>query len=483
MSELNAQGLSVDRFPDILESIEESEKININPNIYTRDDEVLGQINNIIAERISSLNDLAQAVYDSSNIDKAEGKNLDDLGALRSVSRLAASKSSTNRQQFVGSNGTTIPTNSVLTNPITGDLFVTTASIAIDSTSCKSVKLNASQVLNSTLYQVTVNTTDYSYTSDSGATALEIVTGLKAEIDADVTATWSATIDGNYLIIETDTTSDIKVVVITYIQAVEVTVEGPIEAVEEGEIVAPANSITQAVSTIVGLISTNNLETLSIGREEETDEDFRIRIKNQSSSTSTGTIPSIEAAILSNVSGVASVKVVENTTAVTDVDGRPPHSYETIVVGGDDEDIAQEIWRTKPAGIRLYGNTNVVIVDSNSNARSIDFTRPVVVNIAVKVDYSMYDEESFTVNLEQTIINAVVEYINALGVDEDVIPTRLMGPIYSSTTGVGDMLIEVQTIANPGDAPIPANWQSTKLSIGDSEFANTTAVDVYVTEV
>lgn len=483
MSELNENGLVLDKFPDILEQIEEDQRIEINPNIYTRDDELLGQLNNIFAERVSSLNDLGQAVYDAFNIDKAEGKNLDDLAALRGVSRIAASKSSTNRQQFIGNNGTNIPLGSLFSNPITGDLFITTASATLDALNCKSATLSVAQVLNSTEYQVVVNTTTYSFTSDSNATATEIVTGLKANIDADVGATWSASLSGDNLIISTDDESNIKVAVITYIAVTQVTIEGSLEALEFGDVVAPANSITNAVSTIIGLTSTTNLTQLILGRAEETDEELRVRAKNQSSSDSTGTIPSIEAAILSNVSGVTSVKVVENTTAVTDLDGRPPHSYETIIVGGIDSEVAQEIWRTKPAGIKLYGNTNVVIVDSNANPRSIDFTRPVVANIAVRVQYYMYDEEAFTPSLEQTITNIVVTHINSLGVDEDVIPNRIMGPIYNGTTGIGDMIIEVQQITNPADVPNPANWQSTKLEIGDSEFANITSVDVYVTEL
>lgn len=542
---LTPQGLVIKRLPEVVESLEGRERQNIDPNISTTPDTVLGQENNIFGSDIADVYALAQAVYDAFNVDKAEGKNLDDLAALRGITRFSATRSSTNRQQFIADNGTTVPASSQFSNPITNDIFFNPSSISINNNSCLSANFTVAQVLNNESYNITVNGAIYNYLSSGAATATEIVNGLAALINADGSATWTASVDGSVLIISSDTTIPIQIVVITYLSVEEVTVEGRIEAQEFGPIVAPANSVTNIVSVVPGLISTTNILQLTLGREEETDEELRQRIKEAGASDCTGTIPSIESALLGNVLGVTSAIAVENVLATHDFDiinvvgtfvvgetitgsisaatgtvqeivdpdtlrvrvcginftqgeeisgspsgataeiqkDIPPHSYETIVVGGDNTAVAEEIWRTKPAGIQIIGNTNVIIQDSNGNNRSIDFTRPTVSNLAVRVQYTRYDEESFPISGNDLIRTAVVNHVDGLGIDVDVITGRMFGPIYNAVSGIDELIVEIQIIPNPGDPPNPGSWQTDTIPINIDQFANTTDVDVTVVDI
>lgn len=483
MAILDRNGLVKDQFVDILLDIEDSERANIDSSIYTRDDELLGQLNNIISERIASLNDLSQAVYDSFNIASAEGKNLDDLAALRGVRRAPATFSS-GIQTFKAIAGTVIPSGSVLQNSITGDRFVTIAPLNVVSSSSYETTYEVVNVLNSTLYTITINGVEYTYTSDVDATANEIVTGLVADITAGSDSTVSAAVVGDEIVLTaTSSTTPISSSTISYIRATSVVSKVGIRSEVVGPIVAPANTITQLASPTATIIETYNEDDLILGSLVETDEALRIRIANTTVTDSTGTIPSITSAILNNVAGVTSVNVIENVLAVTDGDGRPAHSYETIVIGGDDEELAQEIWRTKPAGIGLFGNTTEIITDSVGSLRTIKFTRPVVINLAVRVQYSEYGEELFPISGTEAIRSIVVSQITALGVDKDVIPLRLAGPIYSNVEGIDDLIIEVQQITTSGDTPNPANWQEARFPINVDEFAFTTAIDVYVEEI
>lgn len=539
---LTADGLTIERLPEVLAAIEEAERINIDPNISVASDTILGQLNNIFAESIANLNALAEAVYDSFNVQKAEGKSLDDLAALRGITRSPATRSFTNSQLFTGNNGVVIPAGSIFANPVSTDRFNNPASVRLDAGSCLSADLVVSDVRNSTEYSIRVNDTEYTYTSSIAATPTEILTEFETLINDDVNTYWSATLNGTTLTIESDTEERFSVVTITFISISSVTVDGTVRAIEFGDIVSPAGSITQIVSIVSGLTSTTNQEPVIVGRDEETDEELRERIQNTGNADCTGTIPSIEAALLNNVSGVSAATASENTfftytvnvssvsgtflageeitggtsgatgtiievidadtfrvnpldldfqegetiTGVTsgatgDIDEYfPPHSYEVVVVGGSDEDVAQEIWRTKPAGIALYGNSSEVIVDSNGNNRTIYFTRATAVNIAVRVTYTRYDEESFPPTGNDLIRTATINYINDLDIGEDVIPGRLFGPIYNSTTGIEGLTVEIQTLANQGDAPNPGNWQTTSIAIDPNEFANTATSDVTV---
>jgi len=109
MGELTSTGIQIRRLPAVVEDIEAAERANIDPNISTEDDELLGQLNQIIGSEIASEEALAEATYDAFNVDKAEGVSLDNLAALIGITRIAATNSNTDSQQFVGTDGTTIP--------------------------------------------------------------------------------------------------------------------------------------------------------------------------------------------------------------------------------------------------------------------------------------------------------------------------------------------------------------------------------------
>jgi uncharacterized phage protein gp47/JayE len=561
---LDANGLTIRRLPEVLEDIVASEQTNIDSNISTDDDTLLGQLNNIIAAAIAEQEALAQAVYDNFNPLKAEGRNLDDLAALIGITRITAAKSSTTTQQFVGDNGVTINVGTILQNPINLDNFLVTNIVNLDVLSCVSAKYSVKDLQNNTTYTITVNSIPYSFLSDGTATELEILNGIEALITADATATWTAVVDtGNLqLNIATSNTNNIAISSTTFIGPDEVTNNGGVEAEVEGAIIAPPNSVTTILTSISGLTSTTNLSAYSVGRNRETDEELRTRLLVSQQASGVATVEAIQDS-LTNVAGVTSATVLENTSilfangssvvtftnatnrvnltahtlttgdpvqfsttialpvgispqdiqhwiinpttndfqisltkggsAVTFTDdgsgintlliGRPPKSFESIVQGGSDAAVALDIWQTKPAGIQTFGGVNEVITDSSGNQQSINFTRPVAVNLAFEIEYTRYDEESFPANGETTIAQTVLDFTNALGTDADVIPSRYFGDIYSNVGGIDSLVVKVQIIVNPGDTPVGPSFQTTRLPIDIDEFASVTSVDITVLEV
>lgn len=482
MAELTPQGLIVDRFPEIIDEIEQSERELISPNIYTRPDELLGQFNSIMAERFASLNMLAEAVNDAFNINKAEGKSLDDLAALRGVVRISATFSS-GMQMFVGANGTTVPQNTVLMNSITRARFITTFPLQLTPSSAYSVLYEVTQVEGGVTYSIFIGGQSFSYVSEVGDTTTDILSGIASAIDAVAPTAYTYTINNNTILFQSTSTELISAVSgTTYLRAVSISTPVNIRSEVSGPVVATARSIDTLVTPISGITQTYNPQQLALGRNEESDEELRLRIPIVTNSGSTGTVPSIRGALLSNVAGISSVNLVENVTNEVDSDGRPPKTYEVIVVGGTDEDIAEEVWRTKPTGIQVVGNTTVIITDSNNTPRLVQFTRPLAVSLAVRVTYTLYNEELFPVEGNPIIQQVVLDYIVGLGVDKDVIPSRMFGPIYNAVGGIDDLVVEIQEIPSPGSPPNPANWQTTRLPISIAEFANSTLVDIVVAE-
>src|SRR5690606_29993812 len=113
---------------------------------------------------------------------------------------------------------------------------------------------------------------------------------------------------------------------------------------------------------------------------------------------------------VSNIEGVTQVVVLENDTDTTNVDGLPPHSFQVIVVGGNDTDIADVIWLKKPAGILAFGSTAVEILDSQGLPHDISFSRPTLVDIYVEVDITTFAD--YPSNGDDLIKQAIVDYAN-----------------------------------------------------------------------
>lgn len=483
---LTEDGLLIPRMPEILADIENKQRELISPEINNRDDQLLSNLNAILSERLNDLYMMMEAVRDSWDIARAEGRSLDDLLALKKIYRIPAGKSFTNSQRFVGRNGVVIPAGRVLINENTGDRFVVSETVTISITNTIWSDFTIPTFLPFTTYQFSVNGILISFTTEEEGSVSDIYSGLEAAYnDLPAQEFFIFQADSNQISIIRDS-SNIGTLRISHsqnIQASQVSTLGTIEAQETGPIIAPISSVTRFLIPITGVVQTYNGEALSVGRLEETDEQFRLRGITSVSSDGTATVPSITSSLYNNVPGVSSVTLVENDTHEYDSEGRPPHSYEVIVVGGDEQLIGLDLWRTKPSSIPTYGSQQVIIVDSDGNPRLVYFTRPSPVNIAVNVTYTLYDEEIFPPLGNDIIRQIVSEWLSSRTTGEDVIPKRLYGPIYNAVPGINDLVVEVQVIPSQGSTPDPADWTADSIPISSTQYSSSSFADVYVAQV
>ena len=215
----------------------------------------------------------------------------------------------------------------------------------------------------------------------------------------------------------------------------------------------------------LGTFAVTNPSDFIRGRFEETDEELRLRMSEQESSTGTATIPAIQAS-LSEVDGVTRALVLENPTFVVDAAGRPPKSFEALVRGGDDDEVAQVVWDTKPAGIETFGTITKIVTDINGTDQVVKFSRPVQKYAWVNVTYSLYTEEVFPVDGEVAMAQSVVQYGDSIEEGIDIIPQRFNGVVFDSTDGV--LSVEVEIGITLDDISPPASY--TTLPIPISEF-------------
>lgn len=105
----------------------------------------------------------------------------------------------------------------------------------------------------------------------------------------------------------------------------------------------------------------------------ESDAAFRIRRIQELPAQGATTEPAIRAA-LSKVEGMLAVRVISNRTMTT-IDGRPPKSVESIVLGDATvADIAAAIWSKLPAGIEPYGTSTTTLTDEEGNSQTIGYS-------------------------------------------------------------------------------------------------------------
>ena len=128
------------------------------------------------------------------------------------------------------------------------------------------------------------------------------------------------------------------------------------------------NTITNIVTSTLGVTTVNNPSTSSdlIGTNEETDAQLRIRHDQSFNLASTGMSDAMESA-LRNLGDVLDAYVVENDTGGT-VAGIPANSIWAIVRGGTSLEIAAAIYAKKSPGCGMTGALTQAIARPNGQS-------------------------------------------------------------------------------------------------------------------
>lgn len=147
--------------------------------------------------------------------------------------------------------------------------------------------------------------------------------------------------------------------------------------------------------------------------------------------------------------------------------GRFPKSFEAVVQGGTDADVANKIWTTKPAGIQTFGNTAFTITDSQGEFQVINFSRPTPIYIWVTVALALYAEEVFPPNGQDLVVAAINTYGSNLGIGVDVLLQRVLAQIFN-VSGIASGVMQIASTNLPGDSPL---FGTADISIAENEVA------------
>lgn len=237
------------------------------------------------------------------------------------------------------------------------------------------------------------------------------------------------------------------------------------------------NTITIQSEPSTDILSITNLQEVTGGREQESDEELRSRLMKLGATTGSGTTNATLSDILS-LPGVRAANIIVNNTDEP-VNGQPPHSNHAYVLGGVGEQIAQKLFENY-VGLRYVGSNEYVVKDIGGNPHTVAYTPAVATNIFAKVD--LVTNSKFPANGVELVKDTIVKAIGGLATDgtvyaglnmaDDVIYTKILAAIMG-VSGVEDATLSIGTSANPtGKVNIPLNL---------GEVAQTSVSNIVVT--
>lgn len=452
---ISDQGFPIPRLYEARARVVELWRENFGPNA----DVESGTPDGLMIDTISLLLALTWqgigASLSDSYLRTARGVALDRLLGLYARRRIAA-RASTASLVWYGTDGTAISTSArALTAAAGGSAFTPDASASIGAGDLAWV-VRIDTITASTLYRVTLDAVNYDTTSDVSPTRAEIVAGILADLNA---VTGVTALDGGddpnglpLIVVETDAASTIAVTgPMTAFPAVRTaatcTATGAVVGLAGGFVVGTPISGVQHVTSTADAV---------VGRDLERDSEFVARHLRTLAANGARS-PDATAARVSELDGVEVARVYENESAV-EVDGRPPHSFETIVSGGDDDEIAAVIWSQKPAGIQAFGTTLVDVIGRDNRSHTVGFTRATRRYLHLRI--TITEGEGFPAEGTPltTIRDAVAADIGDGGAHElqlgqDLLRFGLYGAIGAAVPGVAGAVVETATTAAPDDAP------------------------------
>ena len=395
---LDETGLTTSTFTEVRDTLVDDFRAIYGSDINVNQNSPDGQMINIFAQAGIDYRELATTIYNSFNPDTCIGTILDQRCAINNIQRLAGTFTILSitivvdrtvtlqgldaDYNNVNGTGYTIQDNA-------GNQFVLIDTVTLTKVNVVSV-LGAitpgSGYTSGTYYNVymtivsgTPNTAGYPVICDiiiSGGVVISVTlvdggrgcdtTTVLSALAADIGGT-----GGGFSIPVTTVLSG------TYLKEFRAKSIGLVETV--------LDTVTVPVTIVLGVVSVNNDSApTTIGQNEETDAQLRVRRIRSVSIAAQGYLNSLQGTIL-DLDGVTQAKVYENVENIT-VDTIPANSIWVIVEGGANTDIGNAIYAKKSGGCGMKGSVEVDITTPADQIFTSKFDRPTAEDLYVRFD-------------------------------------------------------------------------------------------------
>lgn len=169
-----------------------------------------------------------------------------------------------------------------------------------------------------------------------------------------------------------------------------------------GAVEADSNTVTDPESVVLGVVSVDNPDPALPGRDEESDEELRIRRFNSVENPAYSTVGGLMSK-LGDLANVTDVVVYENDQDTTDVEkDMPPHSIWVVIEGGSVDDITETMTKQRTTGCNTKGEVEgtyeeeIIRPDGSvfTITHEMTFDRPVEVPLYINLTATRTDSLS-----------------------------------------------------------------------------------------
>lgn len=428
---LSPEGFKRKRLPEIIDSLVQRTNDKLGISIQSGANSIFGQLYGIIGYELADIWEQTENVYCAMYPNTATGTSLTNSASLTAIQPITA-EASVILCNCKGTPNTVIPANSQIQQKDTNVVYTNgEENVYISPEKALEAELTIDTVNIGTTYTIQINNYKYSYTAIAGDNATSIFNNLSGKIQG-----FNKSIKDGVFTIKSvnETTFNIQVSHISV-----KTIVTPIEftCLTAAKIEVPANTVTNIVTPVNGWENVTNTKTLSTGRNDETDTELRQRWSLSVYQKASNMLEAIQANVFRRVAGVTACVAYENNTDIVDVYGRLPHSIEVVVDGGDEQEIAEMIFRYTCGGIDFNGDISREVVDVANVKHIVKFNRPMEVKIWLKFSITKNVEESWDSNGIARIKQLIVDFGNEHTIGQDVILQKFIALIYDNITGVG----------------------------------------------
>lgn len=441
---------------DIIKSeIETDLKNEVAQNVDLSEDSILSIMTGIVASYADESWGNAEDCYNSNDRNKAEGVSLENAISLVGIRKKGAS-ASTAAVSFRGDNLSIIPAFTQLKQQSTNLIFQNAIASKIDSSFCNWIRLKINSLIPTTPYRLFIDGNVYTFTTDSDPTNAEIILGLKTIIEsADLGLTITDEGSGNMVVEAVDKNDIYDITGSSLFTTLKVQSLIDVVCTVVGVNQVPIGSINQISTSVPGLDSVFNYDAGQAGRLIENDQEARFRTQADIAVSGFNFTDAIKAKVMNDVAGISYCRVYENETLVDpDANGIAAKSWEAIIEGGSNTDIANELYKMKIGGMRSSGNISIPVIDGDGIPHNIRFSRPTNLYFWLRVTIDSYNpEEQFPTNGDAAIKQAILEYSKNFNIGDVIVVQKFNSPIFS-VAGLGSVTIEIAATSNPDGSPV-----------------------------
>lgn len=436
MAGLTDQGLTIKRQREVLTDLRDEAQVIfqdlVPPGdvVDTSDSSTLGRLTGLLSVPTADLWEAVQEVYLAFDPNSATGIALDNLVMYAGLTRNPPSVT-TAMLLVWGNDGVFLPAFDSQVRSTDNNLYEIAVAVQFTKEQNNGFRFTVGSVTPGTVYSLTMtaeNTTStVSYTAVAGDTMNMVLGQLSSQLSTSTYIDVSS-VNGEVTVTTKDP-YDFLSVVENNVTITKIRTRTEARNLEVGSIEQRANTITNIATPVLGWDSVTNPEDALIGRNEETDEELRIRFRDSKFLRAQNISDALYSGLL-ELDGVVSVSIYENEGSAYDPTyDLPGHSFKAVVLGGNLQEIGTVIWRNKPLGIASEGNTVVTIFDSQQFQREVRFDRPSSVRVYIDLTLTLR-ETTFPADGEQKIKEALIDYFREnFGIGNTVIYSRLFTPI------------------------------------------------------